>query len=164
MNRVWRLLRHRTAVTQQRDATYEDQLLVHYLEKDDAENLASTPPAGENVEFHSFWLAECFPPAFTDALLKTVRELGWGTRDPTLGSDDAFESLDKWIEQSRGSPELSSNLVEKPSSALRDQAARATDCGAGFGCRMPSSKTHPSRTRVIRFSPPLRARQFCPSR
>jgi hypothetical protein len=88
--------------------------------RDEEENIASTPPDNENIEIHSVWLAECYPPSMIDSLITSLRGLGWC--DSTSARFTHRDTADKWIQQYHGSPTggawLNLGLIASKSSSM----------------------------------------------
>jgi len=87
---VWRTIRfHRTI---------NESLSHHHNELDPAESKNTSLPKDEKIEIQSIWITEMYPPSKIDALVGSLKRLGWDKADGRLqrGND-----LVDWIKKSR---------------------------------------------------------------
>lgn len=74
---------------------------AYHEKRDPKENAESRPPADEQVELHSIWVAEIYTPSLVSGLLDGLHGLGWDKGDGSIGIEDL--NVPEWVTDSRSS-------------------------------------------------------------
>ena len=101
--------------------------LAYSRQRDLEQNLETTPPSDERVEFHCIWAVEFYTPSYADKLLTSLSALGWD-REPFPGRD----TPESWVKKSRQNPRggawINLGIIRKPEDLrpwpLRDRTAQ----------------------------------------